>query len=557
MAKILSMEVGYSTTRICEMDYRVKTPKVYKYVSIPTPVGVMDDGFVAVNEEFALEIKKVLLEKKIKTKQVVFSVTSTKIATREVMLPAIKMSQVDTLVKANASDYFPIDLTDYEVAGLVLGTHKEEGQSDRYRVLVMAAEKKLVDGYERLADAVGLHLIAMDYSGNSIYQIMRGECKEETEMVLKVEERTTVATIIQGQNMVLQRNLVYGVDEAIQALMRNSAFEENTYGDALALMKRKTCIKNVLNESTKVIEAEDAPDENEKITAAKKEITATFMTLVSNVQRVADLYQSKNPDHPIRKVRLIGLGGDISGLSKLFTNELGISTAVMNNLNTITWNRADGEGNPGRYIACVGASIAPVGFVNEEKKKSELQNVNYRNVAILSGVLFVVLSAALTFIGAVGYNEAKAEQKRLLNLQTQYEPAEKIYNTYNSMLAFYQAIESSYAQTHAPNDNLLSFLQELEEKLPADAVLTDFSSDSEQAVLTMKVIDKEQAAKVIQTLRGFDSVMDVSIGTVDKEDKNSEETAEEDLRVLFSVVCTYYPTASSEENVGQEATAGK
>ena len=52
MAKILSMEVGYSTTRICEMDYRVKTPKVYKYVSIPTPVGVMDDGFVAVNEEF-------------------------------------------------------------------------------------------------------------------------------------------------------------------------------------------------------------------------------------------------------------------------------------------------------------------------------------------------------------------------------------------------------------------------------------------------------------------------------------------------------------------------
>lgn len=552
MAKILSMEVGHSTTRICEMDYRVKTPKVYKYVSIPTPVGVMDDGFVAVNEEFALEIKKVLLEKKIKTKQVVFSVTSTKIATREVMLPAVKMSQVDTLVKANASDYFPIDLTDYEIAGLVLGTHKEEGQSDRYRVLVMAAEKKLVDGYERLADAVGLHLIAMDYSGNSIYQIMRGECKEETEMVLKVEERTTVATIIQGQNMVLQRNLAYGVDEAIQTLMKNSAFEESTYGDALALMKRRTCIKNVLSESTKVIEAEDAPDENEKITAAKKEITAAFMTLVSNVQRVADLYQSKNPDHPIKKVRLIGLGGDISGLSKLFTNELGISTAVMNNLNTVTWNRADGEGNPGRYIACVGASIAPVGFVNEEKKKSELQNVNYRNVAVLSGIFFAVLSAAFVIMGKAELGDVKAEQKRLLDLQKQYEEAEKVYNTYNSVTAFYEAVREAYAQTQNPNDNLLAFLAELEEKLPASSEVTDLSSDSEQAVISLNVHSKEEAAKVIQTLRGFDSLMDVAIGGVNKEDQQTQDGTEEEEQepyVVFSLVCTYYPVNVIGETV--------
>lgn len=552
MAKILSMEVGHSTTRICEMDYRVKTPKVYKYVSIPTPVGVMDDGFVAVNEEFALEIKKVLLEKKIKTKQVVFSVTSTKIATREVMLPAVKMSQVDTLVKANASDYFPIDLTDYEIAGLVLGTHKEEGQSDRYRVLVMAAEKKLVDGYERLADAVGLHLIAMDYSGNSIYQIMRGECKEETEMVLKVEERTTVATIIQGQNMVLQRNLAYGVDEAIQTLMKNSAFEESTYGDALALMKRRTCIKNVLSESTKVIEAEDAPDENEKITAAKKEITAAFMTLVSNVQRVADLYQSKNPDHPIKKVRLIGLGGDISELSKLFTNELGISTAVMNNLNTVTWNRADGEGNPGRYIACVGASIAPVGFVNEEKKKSELQNVNYRNVAVLSGIFFAVLSAAFVIMGKAELGDVKAEQKRLLDLQKQYEEAEKVYNTYNSVTAFYEAVREAYAQTQNPNDNLLAFLAELEEKLPASSEVTDLSSDSEQAVISLKVHSKEEAAKVIQTLRGFDSLMDVAIGGVNKEDQQTQDGTEEEEQepyVVFSLVCTYYPVNVIGETV--------
>lgn len=545
MAKILSVEVGYSVTRICEMDYRAKNPKVYKYVSIPTPQGVMDDGFLTGNEEFVMEFKKALAEKKIKTKQAVFSVTSSKIATREVFLPAVKMNQVDALVKANASDYFPIDLTEYELASLVLGVHKEEGQSDRYKVLVMAAEKKLVRGYENLAETLGLHLMSLDYSGNSIYQIMRNECKEDTEMVLKVEEHSTIATIIQGQNLVLQRNLAYGVEEAIQMLMRSTAFEENSYADALKLMKRKTCIKNVLSDTTKVIEAEDAIDESVNITVAKKEITAAFTPLINNVMRVVDLYQSKNQDHPIKKVRMVGLGSDISGLTKLFTNELGISTAVMNDFTSVTWNRAEGEGNPGRYIAAIGAAIAPVGFINEEKQRSDLQNVNYRNVAVLSAILFVVLSAALTVIGITGYNDAKEEEARLLELQAKYEEAEEVYNTYNNMVAFYHQVKTGYLMTEHPNDNLLAFLVELEEKMPADAEVTDFSSDSTQAMLTMKVTSKEEAAKVIQTLRGFDCIMDVSIGAVNKEDA-AENAEDEDPRVLFSIICTYYPSVAAE-----------
>lgn len=110
------------------------------------------------------------------------------------------------------------------------------------------------------------------------------------------------------------------------------------------------------------------------------------------------------------------------------------------------------------------------------------------------------------------------------------------------MTAFYNEVEAGYKMTEHPNDNLIAFLEELEEKLPAEAELVEFSSNDKEAVLTMKVVDKEQAAKVIQTLRGFDSVMDVSIGTVDKEtmEQAAEHTKEEDLRVIFSIICHYY-----------------
>lgn len=556
MAKILSIEVGYALTRICEMDYRSKNPKVYKYFNVPTPQGAMSDGFLSDSEDFAAVIKDALVEHKVKTKQVVFSITSGKIATREVMVPMVKESQMEAMVKANASDYFPIDLTEYELAHLILGVEKGEDKTDRYKVLVMAAGKSLIAGYERFAAQLGLRLVALDYAGSSVYQLMKAECGEDTEMIIKIEERSTNALVISNRNLVLQRNIVYGIDEAVQVLGHGSEHGEVGYREVLELLKRKTCIKVALSPETRIIEADDEMDESERIAEAKRRLTESLAPFVGNVARVVDLYNSKNVDNPIKRVRIVGLGGDISGLSKLFTNELGIKTTVMGSLESMDLSHADGEGSPGLYVACFGAAIAPVGFINEEKKKQNAQEMNYRNVAILSGIFFVVAAAALCVLSITRYNEAKAEETRLARLEAEYGPAENVYNTYNQIQNVYREVENGHKLTEGPNDNLIAFLEELERKLPADAQLTEFSSDSEQAVLTMKVDDKEQAAKIIQTLRGFDSVMDVSIGAVNKEDVEAaaEEAAETgEPKVIFSIVCTYYPIVIEEVQALQPA----
>ncbi len=548
MAKVLSIEIGNALTRICEMDYRVKSPKIYKYVSIPTPAGTIDDGFIVDGAALAGKLKVALSENKMRTKQVVFSVTSGRIATREVFLPAVKKVQIDSLVKANAADYFPIDLTEYELAHLMLGIDKQEGQPERYKLMVMAANKSLIDGYEKFAAQAGLRMVALDYSANSIYQIMRNECKDDTEMVIKVEEKSTFATVLNGQNLLMQRNIPYGVEDAIQAVMRNHVQEQKNYDYALDLLKRKTCIRVVLSESTQILEDDDVFDESAKAKAFRTEVTYALESLVSNVSRIVDLYNSKNTENPIKRIRLVGLGSDISGLSKLFTNELGIRTTVMNNLESIDWDRAAGEGNPGRYIASIGAAIAPVGFVNEEKKKKDAKDGNYKTTAVLLAIFCVVVALALTVLALAEYNEALEEQQRLQRLEAEYAPAENVYNTYNNLIAFYKEVENGYKLTEHPNDQLIAFLEELEDKLPADAVLTDFTSDGTEAVLTLKVRDKETAARVFQVLRGFDSLMDVSVGSLDQEDIDDvEEGMEEgEPTFLFSVHCSYYPIVAEE-----------
>ena len=71
--KVISIEIGYSLTRVCEVDYKSKTHKVYGYFSLPTPEGMINDGILNFNETFVADLREALAEYKMKSKQVVFT----------------------------------------------------------------------------------------------------------------------------------------------------------------------------------------------------------------------------------------------------------------------------------------------------------------------------------------------------------------------------------------------------------------------------------------------------------------------------------------------------
>ena len=62
--KVISIEIGYSLTRVCEVDYKSKTHKVYGYFSMPTPEGMINDGILNLNETFVADLREALAEYK-------------------------------------------------------------------------------------------------------------------------------------------------------------------------------------------------------------------------------------------------------------------------------------------------------------------------------------------------------------------------------------------------------------------------------------------------------------------------------------------------------------
>lgn len=551
MARTLSIEVGSSITRICELDYRVKTPRLYKYCSIPTPQGVWEDGFIRDNGELCLAVKRALSENQIKTKQVVFSVTSSKVVTREITIPAIKESMVGAFVKSNANDYFPIDLSAYEISHMVLGAEKSEDGKESLKVMAIAAGKDLIAGYAQFAAACGLRFQTLDYCGNSIYQIMKGECGAETVMVVKVEDSSTIVSVISGQNLMIQRNLANGFDRALHTMAELSGYYEADYGEMLKTMCQRPCIRVVLNDRTRVVERDEVYNESEEALENRRKITDTFTQLTGNLQRVMELYNSKAKEHPVEKLVLIGLGSEIVGLNKLFANELGLPVTVLQDLKDVAGFQVfEGAPGIGRYVGGIGASVAPVELVNEQTNKKGALNVNYGIMAALTGIFCAVLAGGLALLALMPYGEEKSKEKRLKQEEATYAKAEGVYNQYQAVLKLHTYVRSRCQMTEHANDGLVAFLEELEQKLPSDVIVDDYLSEGEAVTLTMRVTSLEEAAKVFQILRGFDSVMEVEVGTTAEDDTADDGTAGEGeegeetvKRMKFSAVCYYYPIA--------------
>lgn len=553
MAKILSIEIGSSLTRVAEMDYKVKNPKVYKLFSFATPDGVTEDGFVQESPDFIAALKGALGANKVKTKNVVFSVTSSKIVTREVVIPGIKTNQLETFISANANDYFPIDLSMYEIAHVLLGTDKTEDGKEKHRVLVMAAGKDLIAGYLKLASSCGLKLACIDYVGNSVYQVIKNECGLEPTLVVRVEDNTTVASVIVNGSMSLQRNLAYGVERAVKAVVDSSEYYENDYASAQKVLCAKPCLKVALNDRTRILERDEAPFESDKMEEARVKVTATFTQLIGNLVRVIELYNSKDPANRIQKVVLTGIGAEFQNLSKLFTNEIGIPTTVLKDVRSVGTLSVGAE-NVGRYIGVFGAAIEPVGLMTDIKQK-EKKVINYGLYTVIALIVIVAALAGIFLKAFLPNQAAKEEEANLLAQEQQYAEAEVVHKQFVAVEELYNDMDLKFAMTEHPNDGLLAFLTELEEKLPSDVALVSFSSNNKSTGMVIHVADYNEAAKVLQILRTFDSLKSVTTSGVsmpkkdytntDNKASNSEEETPEGFD--FEVICEYYPSGSSAE----------
>ena len=532
MAKILSIEVEASQVRVAEIEVRGKKGKIYNCFCIPAPQGAVEDGQIRDTKSLGEVLKEELSQRKIRTKKVYFATGSTRIASREVRIPFVKTNRIQSIVEANATDYFPIDVSKYVLSYSVIDveSQKAEGEKEetkQYHLMVYAAPKAISAAYAEFAENAGLTMTGITYTGDSIYHSVRGEYAKGTHILVKIELKGTSITIIRDGELALQRNINYGVDSAVETVR---AFPE--FGDRLDVNEalEVLCSRKCINSALDMEPAEEAvSDEARMMETARAEVTESLRYLIGNISRIMDYFISRHTGAMFESIDCCGLGAEVKGLMQLLSNELGQQVNVLDKLENFALPASAQDENAYLYAAVLAPGTSGVNLMEKiSRKKKEKKDT--LSGAIIIFAVGTVAGVVLTVAGYANRIYQQHEQDRLNQRITEERSIEDIYNAYNNAKSQYDNYENMYQYTNTPNEGLKNFIEEMEEKMPSDITVESFSSTGTQVSFSMRVTSKSAAANTIMQLRTFESLSTVTTTGIDES---------EDGTVSLSVLCTY------------------
>lgn len=506
-------------THVVETDFKVKEPKIYKSFSFQTPDNLFKEETLADVLPFKERLDAGLEEHKIKTRKAVFVLASSRIASRDVVIPHVKENRIRTLLYANSAEYFPVDLEKYQLSYRLLDEVEEEGEQ-KYKLMVLAVPNEMIDAYKSLAKVCLLTLVDLDYIGNAATQLLEKNIKNDLYAAVRLEEDTTMITIVRENKIELQRTFPYGIADVVQAVQKSGHFGEDIdFYETLEKMRKE----NVLS-----LEEEEI----------QEDITEGFRAITGNVSRVMNFYSSNHAGAEMENIVLYGTGADICGMEQYLSDELSIPVSGESLREALPQEKGNtGDYYPLMYLTCVGAAVNPMKFrledekeVAEKKKEHKQIHIEPKNFfGICVVVSLVLLLAVVPYYGYLKMGVHKLQKERS---EKQYLADE--YKEYNQAKTEYEKIENLYQETTTTSEGIGDFIDELEKNMPSDILVRSITSNSESVTMDIRVSSKREAAKVVDELSGFESISDVQVESLEETKSETNQSY-----VDFMVVCTY------------------
>lgn len=532
--KVLTIDITNESITIVEVTAsQKKQTYIHNALIFETPEGGYEDGYIRDKDLIGSTIREQLASNGITNKNAIFVLSSSKIVSREVVIPYVPDKKIPAIINSNASEYFPVNIEDYVVAHSVLETVVGEDGAKNRRVLVVAVPQQMLQTYYEVASVAGLTVQSVDYIGNAMLQLIKTQTNDiSTTMVVEIGGESTVLNIVKGDTLLLQRTVPYGINAVVAEVMESKEVDAAT---ALTMLQTDRMI---------TVDFDDDP------------ITGAFRYLINNIGRVMDYYGSRNPDKPIEDVYLTGDGALIRGIDGLFKIQLNVATKVMDSLYNVKFDDKINTQiyNPVYLIGSIGAAMAPMGFLlKEQAAKKASQGATAIFVVIL--VLAIIGTGTGCGIALVAKQAAKTGKQAVQRQIDEIKDIEDIYNEYLQSQAEYNDMLTLYDSTKISNEYMMQFWNKLEECLPTNVNVKSISSASDSVSIVMQSTDYDSIARLVVDLRSVDCIQDAFIAAIEQKDEDNSDAVVYEYTVTCNYVLPEYEAAPADDTTAADGSS--
>ena len=320
----IALDIGSSFIKVLELEESKGKWSLTNFGMKKLPPEAIVDGALMNSNIIVDSIRELVTSNKIRTKDVVASVSGHSVIIKKINLPVMTLDELEENIQWEAEQYIPFDINDVNIDVQILDPAGDD--AGQMEVMLVAAKKDMINDYTAIVQEAGLNPVVMDvdsFAVENAFELNYEPSPDETVVLVNIGAALININVLRGGVTAFTRDITLGGNQYTEEIQKqlNVSYEE---AEALKIGG------DIVRDAQAVV-----PEEVEGIIRMVSENVAT------EIQRSLDFFAATAADDEIRGVFLSGGTARVPGLTRAIQEKTGLNVELINAFRKIEINEKD------------------------------------------------------------------------------------------------------------------------------------------------------------------------------------------------------------------------
>ncbi len=348
----LALDIGGSTVTAIQLAGGGNHMKLRRFCEAPLPEGLVVDGEIVDADLLGRELKTFVSKNGLRGRSAQVSVSNQKVIVRNIDMPEMTEAELVGAIEYQAQDYIPIPVDEAVLDFQILGKSMDADGQPRQEVLLVAAQRTMIDTLLTSLKQAGLKVSGVDVSSLALIRaLVPGRSLADAEAQTGVSRglvdiSSSVSTLVVAVDDMLKftRVINFSSDRFARVIAEHRGIP---FEDAAGLVQT-VGLPGPLAPEGDVYSPEVVAETQQQAGQAAAE-------LVDEIRRSFDYYQSQDGVTPVTELVLSGRGTLVRNLDAHLAEALGLPVVIGNPLTRVSDNASSLSDDT---LAAIGPSLA-------------------------------------------------------------------------------------------------------------------------------------------------------------------------------------------------------